>query len=296
MYRSMRLFIYQLSLILLLSNHCNAGSVLAPITFGRTPFDSKYGATFSEVRETCARFMRMDERAANALKVFYLYYIQIEPLYVEKVRNVPKGYLKNCLTAQRMADLFYLSQQYGFNIFELIVKGRTQWRHFNEDGKQILYVFEKNGTGINLYEWDGDQKLEIAIVVRGLYGLNPDYFDRSRGRNIGNFLIKVHLFLLWVLGNMEEVVQISSEGINELQKYYASIGATVYASHWARFKLMGGLDAAILTPEMARFFNERKPRDWRQWSQRKVDEYYEKNFALEDRIPQRQEVKFLQAA
>ncbi|MBN2143326.1 MAG: hypothetical protein JW774_01760 [Candidatus Aureabacteria bacterium] len=235
-------------------------NVLAPVSsLEKYSFDLEYGAGFSEVVQELSADMELTAGRKEEFRIFYISYSQFQRMWILRTWTIPEEYLRKCFSAERIADLFYLYEVYQFNVIDLLQKNHTQGILTSDEGVQTRYVFNKTGHfSLILTQNREDTQIELGKAVRGSYGLNPEYYEMTKGKNLGNFLIKAHLFLVWFTGENAEDVQIAANGMQELRKYYRSIGAEICAPHRALFRLFGGLDAAILTPEQARFLKKQK--------------------------------------
>jgi hypothetical protein len=212
--------------------------------------------------------------------------------YARAINNIPlgdgrdrKGYFKRCVNPEMIADLYYLKKEYSFDVFELIREKETFW---SDEKKGMKYVFRyhpEEGHMVRIADAGSDKKARIkgGYIKEGRLLLEDRYSDA--GRNIGNFLIKAHNFILWAVeGRRKKEMKVSKKAIYRLTRYYESTGASIRRVEEddvrAYYELFGGLKAGILTADQGRLLKKLDPRIWRVWSQSQIDRL----FGLIDKI------------
>ncbi|MBD3379773.1 MAG: hypothetical protein GF408_04855 [Candidatus Omnitrophica bacterium] len=201
-------------------------------------------------------------------------------------------YIGQCRDPKRIADLFYLKEVYGFDLFALLETGETFWSRETEEGT-VTYSFEMDEDNtITVYEEhpEDGEFYEVAKATDASYGIK----DRRRfsGRNLGNFVIKVNQLTSWAIrGKRESRVLIAYDPAGGLREYYRTIGENVvhdmFENEWFAFsELYGGLDAGIFVPGQyerlrrtclkggKRTHKGLSAYVWRVWSQREMDRYF----------------------
>ncbi|MBU1726628.1 MAG: HAD-IIIC family phosphatase, partial [Candidatus Omnitrophica bacterium] len=233
---------------------------------------------FADTTRLLGQNLDFNDRKWAELKRFFACYLRFK----DRFRNATGAYLDNCFSAKRIADVFYLWQVCGFNIFELIEDGkyRTVWAR---GGARFIF---RRDLDNNIYLYDAsDRKSEAKeIGFAGVIDREVRYsfkdsacFHAYKGMNLGNFMIQVYHLLLWAnKGQKKQDVLIAiTMDTDRLCQYYREIGAQVYRDFdgdlRAQMPLYGGIDAAILSREEKDLVVAQRPGQWRCLSQREMD-------------------------
>ncbi|MFH1836511.1 MAG: (d)CMP kinase [Candidatus Omnitrophota bacterium] len=237
----------------------------------------------ARIRGLVERNIALDEAAVKRLHVFYEKYVSLVKELFDSGREWIRDeqYIYACLAPEHIADLFYLSEVYRFDIFELLGKNkRTRWIKETEQGKtEYEFTLDRNNTvTMRIPSSDGTAPPEeIAKSKRNSSGVK----DRNiyKGRNMGHFIVKTKYLVLWAKERTkkEDVGIAANFGQNKLIKLFESWGAKTYMDFdgdmRAVFDIFGGLDASILTAEQAEKVRDLDTRIWHRWSQRSMDRY-----------------------
>ncbi|MCK5015220.1 MAG: hypothetical protein KAS66_15525, partial [Candidatus Omnitrophica bacterium] len=246
------------------------------------------GALVAELRPD----MVMDGDRLRRLKVFLAQCFLLRKRFTGRSQD----YLDECFSARRIADLFYLAEQYQFNVFDLLKDSKeasTRWVEKDKDRK-IEYSFMLSPKGIlSIAEVDSfsHTRLIASFTLTSYFIHDP----ADWGFNIGNFLTKALAFVAWTKRKKCITIQIFSDtesGITKLACHYKDIGFKVLPregflrlpfvkvffkyTRIGRMKLFGGLDAGILTRAQAEFIRAFDPSGWKKWSQRRLDRFFRK--------------------
>ncbi|MDP8258723.1 MAG: (d)CMP kinase [Candidatus Aadella gelida] len=236
----------------------------------------------ARIRGLVERNITLDEDAVKRLHVFYDKYVSlVKELFDYKgIWFRDDEYINTCLAPEKIADMFYLSEVYQFDVFELLGKnGRTRWVK-DEGHKKTEYEFTLNAektVSMLIPTQEGLEPEEIAKAKRNSYGVKDR--EKYKGRNIGHFTIKTQFLTLWAKEKTkkEDIGIALNIGQNKLIKLYKNWGAKTYmdidGDMRAAFDLYGGLDASILTAEQAEKMKTLDSRIWHRWSQRSIDRY-----------------------
>ncbi|MFH1837239.1 MAG: hypothetical protein ABH862_03895, partial [Candidatus Omnitrophota bacterium] len=239
--------------------------------------DKKNSVTLEEVTQEVLKDMDITGRE-ETLRRFYERYMKIT-----KQRGIHERGKKPGFDAGTIADMFYLDEACGFNIFDLLEKRRTKWEK-KRGKKEDRYEFKLEGEyNIHMEGYDArGEKIDIGEAVclsDELIGVSMDGRAQNGGQNRGNFLMKVFMLNRWAKGDKTLSSLIGENAdpkdLNALKKAHETMGFEIDAEgKKVSSTLHGGINAGILIEEEAKRIKGLNKYIWRVWSQRKLDRYF----------------------
>ena len=233
-----------------------------------------------EIKKELTHDIKITPSRHKSLETFYLQYLETQRAFLSQRPSAPLSYLYECFNAKRIADMFYLYQEYGFNVLDLTGSNRATF--WEKDGKryEISLIGKDQLRMVQKIGKDKERLIGTAnskSYGRRGYSKNSEK-DQERNLNLGNFLIKVHNYILWTEDSKKYFeTEIKSSGGEKLINYYRTIGfdirKTTHTGDNAARELFGGIDAGILLEKNVYKIKDLTPFVWKVWSQRELDRY-----------------------
>jgi len=242
-----------------------------------------HAADLQEVINEIKEDMDMDKNKINSLEKFYKAYIDFgRKTFGENSNERTIKQIEESFSAENIADLFYLKEKYGFDIFGLLVKKgaykpTTNWIDV-EEKESGSYGFTV-GAGKNIIMKKEGERKQILIKETD----NDPFFFEKKGGYINrvqlNFLVKLNNFMQWAdKKEFTRKINIKKRKNNKKEKeFYSLIGAEIQKGTAKRekavFYTMGDLSAGLLSRNNIARVKEMDERLLLNWSQRKIDKY-----------------------
>ncbi|MFH1837862.1 MAG: hypothetical protein ABH862_07110, partial [Candidatus Omnitrophota bacterium] len=124
------------------------------------------GKLYKETAKEIKKETQFDQEKEEKLRKFFYQYIKTADKAASIRGDKDRGLFIKDLRAEDIADMFYLNEIYGFNIFDFLEKGRTKWDKKNGK-KEDQYEFELDGeycTRIKGHN-SGGEKIDIGHAV-----------------------------------------------------------------------------------------------------------------------------------
>ncbi|MBI4982112.1 MAG: alpha/beta fold hydrolase [Candidatus Omnitrophica bacterium] len=251
---------------------------------------------FKELVQELKEDLTIDDYLLSQLENFLNQLVEVLNRYHYNGKSSSFHKALSGLSVVDIADLFYLKFVFRFDILNLLNNHKAAFE--KNDSRNNLDVNLKLAVN-DLYFGSIDAEGYLCNGMIKVYGhvshseYSVKYYDKNgrnaKGHNVGNFLIKVHQFLLWVIYNSQrEAVLMDADPFGGLEDFYRSIGFSVSGIQALRVGCHR-VNAALISEYEKQLFLILPPVFsiiWRNWPQRKMDRFLRKIKGMDLRILQ----------
>ncbi|MBD3295822.1 MAG: FHA domain-containing protein [Candidatus Omnitrophica bacterium] len=232
-----------------------------------------------QLSNTASRF---DTGWKNRLSDFYRRYADLvarKRIDTGIISSSRVQYRRMCMSSRRIADLFYLRERYGFDLFRLLESGRTSFAVQDREGGAVELTIERSIDDGYLLLYGNAGNGITATVGTATEPEDDPSAIRGAGKAVeAHFLINVQELLSWAESpGFMKAADLSADETGELAGYYSDTGFQLIEDELGRVyaakTLLGGLDAFLLLPRELLRVKGMPLSVLLLWSQREVDTY-----------------------